>query len=690
MRKNDKKLVLNWLRLLTFGKKRLYPKGKVCPTFFDDQSDVPLYTNQPTTLAVLLRFDKLEALLSKSSPAVRRKLVVMLTDAADHKVLDIVHTQIDIPKDQAAGVCCAEFPIDVSKIAQLHTYHISVYEELWGITLLEERDFHFYNPALSGEVDELFKPFAGAILKAGSPTCYKAVSVSFPNAYSACFFIEIPDEKALPRYPEMEVTVYFHNVSSTSQFCKLEYVRDSFDGKSKIYKVGAPFLIDLYRFGVGFAILSCLGTKLASFAFSTDYKETKGVWRGKALNPMPFSSYLAAERFSQCVDLPDDDDIEALLKEAGMKDPLSENGRQSMDEVVDEQVDQSQSADDDHDDLDDDEDEEDDDEDEDIDYEEDEEDDEDEDEEDDEDVDDMDFGEFTEHRFEEEPSAQNVLDQLTGLDSVRKKIDDFKFAVTINQQRNHCNLPTFTLPLHAMFLGSPGTGKTTVAKALGRILRQAGVLSRGHVVCRERSELLGPNYSNEETNTLDAIKEARGGILFIDEAYQLYQKDDPRDPGRLVIETLITALSDETRRDWMLILAGYPDEMKSMFSMNPGLRSRIPETNVYVFEDFSEAELLEIADNYFARNKYTLTPEAHEALARRIAADCAQKDKDFGNARYVINLIQMEIVPAMNRRLVQAGVFNQETLSLVLPSDVPPAVPKPKDTTPERTPIGFR
>lgn len=264
-----------------------------------------------------------------------------------------------------------------------------------------------------------------------------------------------------------------------------------------------------------------------------------------------------------------------------------------------------------------------------------------------------------------------MLSGMTGLKSVKTKLATFANVVKFNKMRLDNNLSSPMLPLHAMFLGSPGTGKTTVAKQMGRMLWEAGLLSKGHVVEKQRANLLGPNYSNEETNTLEAIEEAQGGILFIDEAYQLYQPQDPRDPGRFVIETLMTALADESRRDWMLILAGYPAEMERMFDMNPGLKSRIPDSNIYVFEDFSSSELMEIAENYLLSHHYMLSPDAREALAKRLAADCLHRDKKFGNARYVINLILTEILPAMAKRVVGQTEVNKVMLTRILACDIP-------------------
>ncbi len=289
--------------------------------------------------------------------------------------------------------------------------------------------------------------------------------------------------------------------------------------------------------------------------------------------------------------------------------------------------------------------------------------------------------------IEEPVSIFQPLENLTGLHSVREKLLAYEKLVIFNKKRQDCDLPTLKLPLHAMFCGSPGTGKTTVARRMGLMLRRAGVLSRGHVVVKERATLLGPNYSMEEKNTLDAIEQAQGGILFIDEAYQLYQPNDPRDPGKFVIETLMTALADESKRDWMLILAGYTDEMKRMFEMNPGLKSRIPESNIYIFDDFTEEELMEIAERYLERNSYSLTEDARAALSERLGYDYNTRNRSFGNARHVINLIQTEILPSMATRVVDIENPDIESLSLICSSDIP----KPTKLMQEsRSKIGFR
>ena len=283
-------------------------------------------------------------------------------------------------------------------------------------------------------------------------------------------------------------------------------------------------------------------------------------------------------------------------------------------------------------------------------------------------------------------SPLKELDNLVGLHSVKEKLRSYEKLILFNNMRLEQKMPALKLPLHAMFWGSPGTGKTTVAKRMGLMLRRAGVLSEGHVVIKERATLLGPYYSNEETNTLKAIEEAQGGILFIDEAYQLYQPDDPRDPGKFVIEALMTALADESKRDWMLILAGYKEPMKRMFEMNPGLKSRIPESNIYVFDDFTEDELMEIAENYLNRNKFTLTDDARQALSGRLGSDYKHRDDSFGNARHVLNLIQTEILPTMASRVVTSEATGVAALSQIQLCDIPQPV---KHSCSQRPRIGY-
>lgn len=264
-----------------------------------------------------------------------------------------------------------------------------------------------------------------------------------------------------------------------------------------------------------------------------------------------------------------------------------------------------------------------------------------------------------------------ALSSLTGLDEVKKRIVRYTRLAGFNRTRIDAGLPQINTPLHSMFLGSPGTGKTTVAKIMGKLLKDAGVLSKGHVVVHERATLCGIYYNTEAEKTLKAIEDARGGILFIDEAYQLHRPEDPRDPGKFVIDTLLTALADESARDWMLILAGYTEPMKRLFDINPGLRSRIPASNIFVFDDFDEDQLMEIAVNELKKYNFILSAKAATALRLRLACDYRQRQPDFGNARHVVNLLHTEVIPAMAERLAANHAPTVRQLRTVTAADIP-------------------
>ncbi|MGN0223322.1 MAG: AAA family ATPase [Muribaculaceae bacterium] len=285
--------------------------------------------------------------------------------------------------------------------------------------------------------------------------------------------------------------------------------------------------------------------------------------------------------------------------------------------------------------------------------------------------------------IDEKAAAKPTLDTLIGLDDVKRRVESYTWMVRFAKMRRDAGLPTPEVSLHSMFLGAPGTGKTTVAKIIGQELYKAGVLSSGHVIVRERAELLGQFYNSEGENVRKAIEDAQGGILFIDEAYQLYQPNDPKDPGRFVIESLMTALADESKRDWMLILAGYTEPTLKLLELNPGLRSRIPANNIYVFQDLSEEELVQVAEQRLDKYHFSLTAEAREALAKRISVDYQHRDDNFGNARHIVNLIDQEILPAMAQRLATTDHTDRKLLSTILPSDIPmphqaPAAQRPR------------
>lgn len=263
------------------------------------------------------------------------------------------------------------------------------------------------------------------------------------------------------------------------------------------------------------------------------------------------------------------------------------------------------------------------------------------------------------------------LSNMIGLASVKNKISDYRNLILMEKKRNAMGLPTQMHSLHAAFIGNPGTGKTTVAGLLGKILKEMGMLSKGHVVYEERSTLLGQYYSSEGEKTIAAMKRAKGGILFIDEAYTLYKPEDPKDPGMNILTTLLTALADESNRDWMLLLAGYPGPMKNLLNGNPGLESRIPEANRYYFDDYSIDELMQIGDFYCRQKCYELAKDARKALLSVVKRAYNMHDETFGNGRYMETLFSEEILHNMAQRVSKISSPTREQLITIEKEDIP-------------------
>ncbi len=245
------------------------------------------------------------------------------------------------------------------------------------------------------------------------------------------------------------------------------------------------------------------------------------------------------------------------------------------------------------------------------------------------------------------------LDSMIGLGELKKQLRQKVAKIQFDKIRQGRGLPTKPQQLHMAFLGNPGTGKTTVAKLLGQILNKFGILSKGHVVIEDRSTLMTQNWGGEGEMVNKALEKARGGILFIDEAYDLIT-ESKLDPGKLIVSSLLQAMSDENNRDFMVIFAGYTLPMERLLSKNPGLRSRM--TSMY-FDDFNVKELMQIADLWLTKNRYILTDDARKYVESIIASAYASRSENFGNARYVTNLFENEIQPAMAERVMAGETF---------------------------------
>jgi SpoVK/Ycf46/Vps4 family AAA+-type ATPase len=229
------------------------------------------------------------------------------------------------------------------------------------------------------------------------------------------------------------------------------------------------------------------------------------------------------------------------------------------------------------------------------------------------------------------------LDKLIGLDGIKEKVREYVDYITYLQYRREKGIPDDEeISLHSVFTGNPGTGKTTVAKLLGQIFHAIGLLSKGHVHTVESSDLISGYVRQTGKDTEAAIEKARGGILFIDEAYMLFKEGATNDFGPEAVAALITEMSDGPG-DIAIMVAGYPVEMERFINSNPGIKSRF--RNYYHFEDYTPEELTAIAQ-YAAREKdVSLSPEALEKVKKILTEAFRRRDRSFGNARLAHSMV---------------------------------------------------
>lgn len=242
--------------------------------------------------------------------------------------------------------------------------------------------------------------------------------------------------------------------------------------------------------------------------------------------------------------------------------------------------------------------------------------------------------------------AVDALQHLVGLQEIKKAVMRNSCYMKLMNARERYGLQVPKRILHTVMAGNPGTGKTTVARILGDIYHEMGILSRGHLVEVNREMLVDNVIGGTERRTKEYIERAQGGILFIDEAYSLTPADkSDRDFGRQVIDTLMPVLSESG--DMMVVFAGYPEEMAELFETNPGLASRFPVW--YEFQDYTLDELMEIAQSYFSRHGFMATEEALVKM-RRVFRE-AMTYRDFGNGRFVKTFIENTVLVNMAERV---------------------------------------
>lgn len=238
------------------------------------------------------------------------------------------------------------------------------------------------------------------------------------------------------------------------------------------------------------------------------------------------------------------------------------------------------------------------------------------------------------------------LDSLVGLEQVKKDVKSLINLIKVRKLREQNDLPVPELSLHMVFTGNPGTGKTTVARLLARLYRSIGMLEKGTLVEVDRSGLVAGYVGQTALKTREAVQKARGGILFVDEAYSLAPENAANDFGQEAIEIILKSMED-MREELVVIVAGYPEPMERFISSNPGLESRFGK--YFRFEDYSGEELMKIFEGMCEKNQYLPDDEAKEYARGLFCEMYRTRDENFGNARDVRNLFERAVANHSDR-----------------------------------------
>lgn len=257
------------------------------------------------------------------------------------------------------------------------------------------------------------------------------------------------------------------------------------------------------------------------------------------------------------------------------------------------------------------------------------------------------------------------LNKLIGLESVKEKVQDLMAYQKVQKMRMNNNLHSQKNTLHLAFTGNPGTGKTTVARIVGRIYKKLGLLSQGHFIEVSRTDLIAGYQGQTALKVKSVIERAKGGVLFIDEAYSITENEQSDSYGKECLTELTKALEDY-REDLVVIVAGYTKPMYQFFESNPGLKSRF---NTFIeFDDYDADELLEILLSICLSNDYILTEDLKKKVYFYFVEQLDKKADDFANGRFVRNIYD-DLVMNHARRTAKLNKPTKEDLSIIILED---------------------
>lgn len=256
--------------------------------------------------------------------------------------------------------------------------------------------------------------------------------------------------------------------------------------------------------------------------------------------------------------------------------------------------------------------------------------------------------------------AMEKLSRLIGLKNVKEEITAIVNFAKVQNMRKSMNLPVTKVSYHLVFTGNPGTGKTTVARLVAEIYKDLGLISRGHLTETDRGDLVAGYVGQTAIKTKEIIEKAMGGVLFIDEAYSLTNKDD-QGYGQEAIDTLLKEMEDH-RDDFVVIAAGYDGLMEDFINSNPGLQSRF--THYVHFDDYTGDELYGIFEQFCSSNKYELSEDANEPLKKYFKKLADKHGNNFGNAREVRNFFENAISKQANRISSSSDISKEEIVTI--------------------------